>query len=141
MTNIKSMEKQEMNLSEDKKNIAARVLELFNKHKENIYKRTNYMFGVLMVLQWIGGILAAIWISPKTWAGVISQIHIHVWAALFQGGAIIVFPLLLIAVRPGWSLTRHVVAVAQMLASALLIHLSGGRIETHFHVFGETIPI
>src|SRR5258708_39223851 len=28
-------------------------------------------------------------------------------------------------------------AVAQMLWSALLIHLSGGRIETHFHVFGS----
>ena len=34
-------------------------------------------------------------------------------------------------------LTRHVVAIAQMLMSALLIHLTGGRIETHFHVFGS----
>jgi hypothetical protein len=33
--------------------------------------------------------------------------------------------------------TRHVIAGAQMLWSALLIHLSGGRIETHFHVFGS----
>jgi signal transduction histidine kinase len=30
-----------------------------------------------------------------------------------------------------------VIAVAQMLWSALLIHLTGGRIETHFHVFGS----
>ena len=37
----------------------------------------------------------------------------------------------------GWAGTRHVVAVAQMLWSALLIHLTGGRIETHFHVFGS----
>src|SRR5262249_4139713 len=29
------------------------------------------------------------------------------------------------------------IAFAQMLFSALLIHLSGGRIETHFHVFGS----
>ena len=29
------------------------------------------------------------------------------------------------------------IAVAQMLMGALLIHLSGGRIETHFHVFGS----
>src|SRR5206468_6040128 len=28
-------------------------------------------------------------------------------------------------------------AVSQMLWSALLIHLTGGRIETHFHVFGS----
>ena len=35
------------------------------------------------------------------------------------------------------SLTRHAIAVGQMLWSALLIHLTGGRIETHFHVFGS----
>ena len=31
--------------------------------------------------------------------------------------------------------TRHVIAISQMLFGALFIHLSGGRIETHFHVF------
>ena len=30
-----------------------------------------------------------------------------------------------------------VVAVAQVSWSALLIHFSGGRIETHFHIFGS----
>src|SRR5262249_30890004 len=34
-------------------------------------------------------------------------------------------------------LTRQCIAVAQMLWSGLLIHLMGGRIETHFHVFGS----
>ena len=29
------------------------------------------------------------------------------------------------------------IAAAQMLIGALLIHLTGGRIETHFHVFGS----
>src|SRR5207237_2344887 len=38
---------------------------------------------------------------------------------------------------PGAAITRHSVALAQMLFSALLIHLTGGRIETHFHVFGS----
>ena len=38
---------------------------------------------------------------------------------------------------PGQAITRHVIAVSQMLVSALLIHLTGGRIETHFHVFGS----
>ena len=33
--------------------------------------------------------------------------------------------------------TRYTIATAQMLMSALLIHLTGGRIETHFHVFGS----
>ena len=38
---------------------------------------------------------------------------------------------------PGRLATRYTIAVAQMLTSALLIHLTGGRIETHFHVFGS----
>ncbi len=40
-------------------------------------------------------------------------------------------------VRPGEAITRYVIAAAQMMHSALLIHLSGGRLETHFHVFGS----
>ena len=34
------------------------------------------------------------------------------------------FPVALAVRRPGWVVTRHVIAAAQMLWSALLIHLS-----------------
>src|SRR5437868_10186497 len=40
---------------------------------------------------------------------------------------------------PGQTVTRYVIAVAQMLMSALLISVTGGRIETHFHVFGSLV--
>src|SRR5438128_11411899 len=66
-----------------------------------------------------------------------SQVHPHVWSAVFLGGAITSLPLFLAIAFPGSTLTRYVIAVAQMLMSALLIHLTGGRIETHFHVFGS----
>src|SRR5207302_4541295 len=78
-----------------------------------------------------------LWVSPKTWAGASIQTHWHVWAAIFLGGAIASFPVFLVWKKPGRALTRHTIAVAQMLTSALLIHLTGGRIETHFHVFGS----
>ncbi|HLW76189.1 MAG TPA: response regulator, partial [Bryobacteraceae bacterium] len=65
------------------------------------------------------------------------DIHIHVWLAIFLGGAITSLPVYLTIVRPTDAFTRHTVAVCQMLMSSLLIHLSGGRIETHFHVFGS----
>jgi PAS domain S-box-containing protein len=42
-------------------------------------------------------------------------------------------------VWPGATITRYVIAVAQMLMSALLISVTGGRIETHFHVFGSLV--
>ncbi|HCT45260.1 MAG TPA: histidine kinase, partial [Phycisphaerales bacterium] len=46
-------------------------------------------------------------------------------------------PLVLIVFRRGEAVTRYTIAVAQMLFSALLIHLMGGRLETHFHIFGS----
>ncbi|MFN7292993.1 MAG: ATPase, partial [Pirellula sp.] len=36
-----------------------------------------------------------------------------------------------------WIGAQYVVAAAQLLFSALFIHVSGGRIETHFHVFAS----
>ena len=53
------------------------------------------------------------------------------------GRALTAFPLCLIFSWPTKTLTRQMLAVCQMLWSALLIHLTGGRIETHFHVFGS----
>ncbi len=90
-----------------------------------------------MVFQWLAGIVASLLISPTAWAGAQSQPHIHVWAAIFLGGAISLVPIVMVLALPGRTLTRHVVAIAQMFTSGLLIHLSGGRIETHFHYFGS----
>ncbi|MCU1265594.1 MAG: sensor hybrid histidine kinase [Acidobacteria bacterium] len=116
---------------------AIRAAELFDEHQRDICQRTDHMFAVLMTLQWIGGIIAASWISPRAWVGTTSQVHVHVWAAVFLGGAISSLPILLAITRPGQVSTRYVIAVGQMLMGALLIHLTGGRIETHFHVFGS----
>src|ERR1041385_2484534 len=117
--------------------VTARTTKLFEESQHNIHRRADRLFAKLMAVQWLAGIAAALWISPKTWIGASGQTHWHVWAAIFLGGAISAFPILLAWKQPGRVLTRHVVAVAQMLTSALLIHLTGGRIETHFHVFGS----
>jgi signal transduction histidine kinase len=114
-----------------------RITEIFDEHQQDICKRTDRMFAVLMALQWVAGIVAAYWISPLAWAGGTSRVHLHVWAALLLGGAISSFPIFLAVVQPGRISTRYTIAVAQMLTGALLIHLTGGRIETHFHVFGS----
>ncbi|MBD0372894.1 MAG: response regulator [Pyrinomonadaceae bacterium] len=90
-----------------------------------------------MALQWVAGIIAAYWLSPLTWAGTTSQTHLHIWAAIFLGGAISSLPIALALAQPGRTSTRYAVATGQMLMGALLIHLTGGRIETHFHVFGS----
>jgi signal transduction histidine kinase/ActR/RegA family two-component response regulator len=119
--------------------IIQRAEELFEQQREEVYRATDKLFGTLMLFQWVAAILVAMYISPRTWAGQSSQIHVHVWAAIFLGGAISAFPIWLTYACRGRAFTRHTVAVAQMLMSALLIGLTGGRIETHFHVFGSLV--
>jgi signal transduction histidine kinase/ActR/RegA family two-component response regulator len=116
-----------------------RTEDLYNHHRESIFKSIDRLFAVLMIVQWLAGIAVALWLSPKTWNGEASQTHIHVWAAILLGGVISVFPCAVALARPGRTLNRYVIAIGQTLMSALLIHLTGGRIETHFHVFGSLV--
>ena len=115
----------------------SRACELFVEAQHDIHRRTDRLFAGLMAFQWLMGIVFALWVSPLAWDGPVSRTHLHVWAAIIVGGIISLFPALLCLVRPGLPSTRYVIAVAQMLMGALLIHLTGGRIETHFHVFGS----
>jgi signal transduction histidine kinase len=117
--------------------IAGRTQQLFDEHKRNIHVRTDHLFMWLMPLQWLAGIVVALWVSPRLWEGSQSSVHPHVWAAVFLGGAITFWPVLCAIKWPGEMMTRQMIAVGQMMMSALLIHLSGGRIETHFHIFGS----
>jgi two-component system sensor histidine kinase/response regulator len=127
-----------LSLSPEIERLAApRAEALFTERQQQHCRQIDRLFAILMTVQWLAGIAAAYWISPLTWAGSTSQIHIHVWAAVVLGGAISAFPVLLAVLEPGRIRTRYVIAVGQMCTSALLIHLSGGRIETHFHVFGS----
>jgi PAS domain S-box-containing protein len=114
-----------------------RAAAIFQEQCQTIVCQTDRLLMWLMIFQWIAGVLAAICISPKAWIGMSSHLHPHVWAALFYGGVIASLPVSLAAIRPGLPITRHALAAGQMLMSALLIHISGGRIETHFHIFGS----
>jgi len=116
---------------------AASADAIFEASLYRTHVATDRLFAVLMVIQWVGGIVLSLLVSPRTWIGDQSQVHLHVWVAVLLGAAISAFPILLAWKFPGSTRTRHVIAVAQMLWSALLIHLTGGRIETHFHVFGS----
>ncbi|PTY01198.1 hypothetical protein DB346_13780 [Verrucomicrobia bacterium LW23] len=113
----------------------ARVV--YDERLHNIHRQVDVLFAWLMGMQWLGCIIMACVVSPLAWAGTSSYLHPHVYVALVLGGIVHSVPIFLAITRPGEPLTRYVIAVAQMLASALLIHLSGGRIETHFHVFGS----
>src|SRR5882762_6108569 len=113
------------------------VGELVEQQRNRLAGHTSGIFAGLMLLQWAGAILTAAIVSPRTWSGTASSVHIHVWASIILGGIITVVPVGLALAYPTLALTRHVIAAGQMLMSALLIHITGGRVETHFHVFGS----
>lgn len=117
--------------------IVARANHRFEGLRDDNYRRIDRMFFWLLLGQWLFGIVIAVAVSPRAWEGTHWRLHEHVYAALLIGLGIAGLPMALTWFKPGATITRHVAAASQVLFSALLIHLTGGRIETHFHVFGS----
>ncbi len=116
---------------------AMRAAEIFARSQRSLHERTDRLFAWLMAGQWFFTVLCAVMFSPQTWVGSASRIHIHVLAATGLGGMLAIPVLFLAWRRPGEVATRYSITIAQALFSALLIHVMGGRIETHFHIFGS----
>lgn len=114
-----------------------RAKEIASDGIESIRVRTNRLFAVLMTLQLVAAIVTAMTLTPATWLGSEAQMHIHVYAAIGIGLILTAVPVFLVYRSPTRYSTQIAISVAQGMYSALLIHISGGRIETHFHVFGS----
>ena len=114
-----------------------RARALFEQAYAELAEKVNRLFAIVFVVQWLFGVVLALWLSPRMWSGAESSVHPHVYAAVFLGGLLAALPIALVKLRPDAPVTRYVIAVSQMLFGALLIHLTGGRIETHFHIFGS----
>ena len=112
-------------------------LELYHQRYQAECRWANHVFVWLMLGQFLLGLAFAFFWTPYTWIGANKAIHIHVWAAVFIGTGLSGFAIGWIRIFNDHDSTRYIVAVVQMLWSALLIHLCGGRIETHFHIFAS----
>ena len=116
---------------------AQRAQGVFSKDLAAVTLRTDRMFFWLLLGQWAAAVVIALVWSPRTWIAQYWSVHQHVLAATVLGGLFAAYPLYRILRHPGTRSTRHIIAIGQMLQSALLVHVTGGRIETHFHVFGS----
>jgi signal transduction histidine kinase/DNA-binding response OmpR family regulator/HPt (histidine-containing phosphotransfer) domain-containing protein len=115
----------------------ARTRELYGEHDAAVTQRTDRMFAALLGAQWLVAIVLSLVVSPYAWEGSQRSVHLHVWAAVVLGGLLSAPPIAMVLLKPGSAITRHMIAVGQAGFSGLFIHLTGGRIETHFHVFGS----
>src|SRR6266581_6870211 len=89
--------------------LAKRASALFRERREHGLRRMDRMFLFLMLGQWVFAILIAVFFSPYAWAGKTKTVHLHVYVAVFIGGAITALPVALALLRPGWAGTRHVI--------------------------------
>lgn len=122
-----------VNVSEGRRNVQIRI----DNETTDVCRSVDFIFCVLLGVQYLVIAIIAQFVSPSTWIGSSEYVHVHVGMAIVFGALLSGFPILLVISSPGAQLNRYVIAVSQMLSSALLIHITGGRIESHFHVFGS----
>ena len=65
---------------EDSEAVAARSECILASIRFDIFRQTDRLFAVLLILEWFAGIIVAVLISPLAWAGEKSWVHVHVWA-------------------------------------------------------------
>lgn len=112
-------------------------IEIFNKLKADHTYRTDRLFIPLLIFEWIVCLAMAHIISPRVWSGAESQIHIHLIVAYIIGGGASLVPLFMILRKPGDIWNKYYVTISQFIFSVLFIHFTGGRIESHFFIFGS----
>jgi signal transduction histidine kinase/CheY-like chemotaxis protein len=117
--------------------VQGRSRQLADANLARVALRTDQLLAGLLVFQWAVVVEVAVALSPLGWAGAAVRLDRTVWEAFALGGSIMALPFALALYAPGRGLTRHVIAVGQMLMGVLLLHLTGGRTETQFHVFGS----
>src|SRR5262249_26558806 len=115
--------------------LAARAGQIMADFILGLARRSDLLFAGLMVLQYLCAIAVSLWLSPWAWEAATGKAHRLLTTALVAGGALSLPPIALSLARPGRVLNRYVVAVSQMLMSALFIHLTAGRAESFLHLY------
>lgn len=124
-----------MNFTSNKLSVEENVL--FQKHYRESNKNVDIMFVWLFIFEWVLAITISLLLSPSSWVGLTSSIHPHVHMSIFLGGTLTLFPVYFILKHREDELNKYIVCFSQITYASLLIHITGGRIETHFHLFGS----
>jgi PAS domain S-box-containing protein len=110
---------------------------LYAEYRQEVCQRTDRMFLWLLLLQWLAGIVTALWSTPEVWNGSLSHLPPLVTKAFLLGGVITSLPVYVAFKYPGSLLTRQEIAIGQGLITSLLIHVSGGHFEMRYAVFAS----
>lgn len=114
-----------------------KAAQIFYANHKSVVRKTNVNFRNLLIVQWLLAIVIAFTVSPLLWEPNHNAATACQQIAAFGGFVLCAVPILLMKLYPDAMMNRFVVAIAQMLFSTLLIHITKGRPETHFHIFGS----
>ncbi len=102
---------------------------------ETVRVRANKVFAWFTLGLWAVCIGVALAFSPTAWSGASASTSSHLLAAILIGG-LIAGPVTFMALRHGKTLGVSMgTAFGVMMMGGLFMHLTGGRIESHFMVF------
>jgi hypothetical protein len=73
----------------------------YRSHSHAVAVRVDRLFALIMVVQWVAAIVAAVTITPLTWIGPISSVHFHVASAIIIGGCLCFPPVAFVLSFPG----------------------------------------
>lgn len=111
--------------------VLSRAGYLFHRARQPGLRRTDRLVAALLSLEWAATLAYFALGRPPAGVAAILAWAVPVFGALVGGGV------LLCLRRPGRTFTRHFLAATQILASALLATLSGGRIEGQFYLLAS----
>jgi PAS domain S-box-containing protein len=126
-----------MPLVSDKPDVERRAAELLHAHRCRIFRRTDNLFGWLLLIQFLAVLVSAFWIPSEDRTGAEIGLYHARWFSVLVAVAATVPALALAWTRPGRTSTRYCVSISQIVISSLLMHVSGAHGATHFHVFAS----
>jgi two-component system, NtrC family, sensor histidine kinase HydH len=114
-----------------------RIQKHFHDSLLKLQRSTDDLFTRLIFFQWITTMILAFWHTPLLINEDSWNIHPHIYVSIFMGGTLSILSYFIVKRRPDASSNKYVITVAQSFFSIMIIYLSAGRIESHFHIFGS----
>lgn len=105
----------------------------FDRRQESARKNTDRLFAGLMILEWLAAVAVSYWHSGGSHSVANTAVAFQ---APWLGAAVIAVPVGLTLAKPGQWVTRHMIAIGQLLLAALLVQMSGA-LSSHLHIFGS----
>ena len=115
--------------------IEERAARVFLEHSKSIDARTDRVFAILAVLQWL--VLCGLTLAPWTVSSSPGSQGSMAWIPLLIGTVGSGLSLIVAWRHPGHAANRFVIAASQAVWAVTFAHVAVGRVDMHAYIFGS----